>query len=114
MAVLKTKSLGAVLVSGTRAKFKSPSNKRNASPGGRFLNLADTLRVVPGSTKTYQPVAEATCPSSFERVPVLISALTRFWFVRHARVSAANAEKALNKASVSPRRNQPRKKFFML
>ena len=71
--VRKTKSLGLALVSGTRAKFKSPSSKCSASPGGSRLNLAETVQVVSGSTNTCQPVAEAICSSIGRSLPDLMS-----------------------------------------
>ena len=83
---------------GTKAKFRSPSSKCSASPGGRLLNLAETVQAVSGSTKTCQPVTEAICSSSGMSLPDLMSALTRLRLVSQLRVSAAQAGAAASSA----------------
>ncbi len=50
---------------------------RNASPDGKFLNFADALRVVPGSTYTRQPVWAVICSSNWDKPSELTSAFTR-------------------------------------
>src|SRR6266849_2778742 len=84
-----------------RAKFTSPSNKCKASPGGRFLNLAETVWMVSGSRKTFQPVTDAT-PSRTRSNPVdLMSAVTTLRLVFQLSVSAARA--GLEEANVKAR-----------
>src|SRR5205814_6154489 len=61
------------------------------SPGGRFLNLAETMCKVSGSTNTFQPVLDAMVSRTWSSSLALISAVMRLAFVCQSSVSAACA-----------------------
>src|SRR5688572_21574508 len=99
-----------------RAKLKSPSKSRKASPEERSLNLTDALCPEPGSTYTCQPVSDAIRSSRPNNSQPRTSASTRSLalFQTSALVVAAAAPSPRENARQMQIKAQCRASFILL